>query len=545
MHFGMGYRISASALLLAGGSAAAAQDAPAPVSAPADSASAEGAQRPIDIFNYRIDGNTVLSRMDVEKAVLPFLGPKRSPADVESARAALVKAYRDKGYETVDVEIPEQDVRGGVVRLTVVELRVGRLRVMDAKYTSPGVVKAKAPSIAEGIVPNYTAIYRDIAGLNKSADRTITPALRAGETPGTVDIDLQVEDKLPLHASIEVNDRTSSRTERLRASASVSYANLFQRDHSLSLQGQFTPQDPKQSWVVSGSYVAPIGGTPFTLVAYGVHSDSDVAAIGGIGVLGKGDIVGLRGIYNFSGNDHLFHTLTLGIDYKSFTEDLILGADTAATPISYVPLTLQYALARRGAKSDLDISVGLNLGIRGLDADEEEFRRKRYAASASWSSIRADLSYLYRFPHDIRVGVKFGAQYTRQPLISNEQFSAGGLDSVRGYYESQALGDSGYFSQLDVEAPSLHKWFGKSVQEFRFFSFIDSARLWIRDPLADINGKVDDGATLASAGLGLRVRALDRINASLLLSAPLADEETALVDLGDHLRGQFRIWAEF
>ena len=83
-----------------------------------------------------------------------------------------------------------------------------------------------------------------------------------------------------------------------------------------------------------------------------------------------------------------------------------------------------------------------------------------------------------------------------------------------------------------------------SVKE-KFFSFIDSARLWIRDPLADINGKVDDGATLASAGLGLRVRALDRINASLLLSAPLADEETALVDFGDHLRGQFRIWAEF
>lgn len=549
MHIGL-YIGASTILLTTAGAAAAQQQAPVTKMVPSPPADAEtaanaAARRPVDIMNYRIDGNTVLSRIDVEKAVLPFLGPGRNASDVESARLALVKAYRDKGYETVDVEIPEQDVRGGIVRLNVVELKVGRLRVTDARYSSPDAIRAKAPSIAEGTVPNYTAIYRDVTALNKSANRTVTPALRAGDTPGTVDIDLQIEDKLPLHASFEINDRTSSRTERLRASASVSYANLFQMDHSISLQGQFAPQDPGQSWVVSGSYVAPIAGTPFTLVGYGVHSDSDVAAIGGIGVLGSGNIVGLRGIYNFSSSDRLFHTLTLGIDYKSFKEDLILGSDTAATPIDYIPLTLQYALARRDERSDLDISVALNLGIRGLDADEQEFRQKRFAASASWAYVRGDFSYLYRVPGDIRVGVKFGAQFSRQPLISNEQFSAGGLDSVRGYYESQTLGDSGYFSQLDVESPSLHKPFGKLMNELRAFLFLDSARLTIRDPLADINGNIDDGATLASVGLGLRIKALNTLNSSLILSAPLIDPETTLIDFGDSLRGQFRVWAEF
>ncbi len=537
------YRIGMAVTLLAGASVAAAQDAPAgdaPIATTGDAA-----QRKIDILRYRIDGNTVLARIDVEKAVLPYLGPKRSPADVESARTALVKAYRDKGYETVDVEIPEQDVRGGIVRLNVVELRVGRLRVTDARHISPGAIKARAPSIAEGSVPNYPAIYRDVAALNKSADRTITPALRAGDTPGTVDIDLQVEDKLPLHATFELNDRTSSRTERLRASASVSYSNLFQMDHSISIQGQFAPQKPKQSWVVSGSYAAPIAGSPFTIVGYAVHSDSDVAAIGGIGVLGSGDILGLRGIYNFSSSEHVFHTLTLGADYKSFREDLILGSDTAATPIDYIPLTAQYALARRGAKSDLDLSVALNFGIRGLDANEEEFRLKRFSASASWAYLRADLAYRYRFPGDVQVGVKFGGQLSGQPLISNEQFSAGGLDSVRGYYESQALGDSGYFSQLDVESPSLHKIFGKGVNELRGFAFLDSARLWIRDPLTDLNGKVDNGESLASAGLGLRLRVLGHLNASLLMSIPLVRPESTLIDVGKRVRGQFRLWSEF
>ena len=77
------------------------------------------------------------------------------------------------------------------------------------------------------------------------------------------------------------------------------------------------------------------------------------------------------------------------------------------------------------------------------------------------------------------------------------------------------------------------------MEEFRFFTFLDSAHLTIRQPLAE------DGAALASVGLGLRVRAFARFNASLLLSAPLVGEDSTLIDFGNRLRGQFRIWAEF
>ncbi|NDF95115.1 MAG: hypothetical protein EB107_04675 [Proteobacteria bacterium] len=35
----------------------------------------------------------------------------------------------------------------------------------------------------------------------------VTPSLRPGLEPGTVDIDLTVKDKLPLHGSVELSDR--------------------------------------------------------------------------------------------------------------------------------------------------------------------------------------------------------------------------------------------------------------------------------------------------------------------------------------------------
>ena len=507
-------------------------------------AAASDAARPIDILNYRVSGNTVLTQLEIETAVYPFLGPQRQTSDVELARAALEKAYRDRGFETVGVDISEQDVRGGIVLLDVAELVVGRLRVTGSRFSSLGKIKAQAPSLVEGQVPNYAAVSKDVQALNKSADRSVTPTLRAGETPGTVDVDLQVEDRLPLHASLEINDRSSGRTERLRVAASVNYANLWQLGHSLSLQGQFAPEDPSQTWVISGSYAAPIGASPFAVVAYAVHSDSDIAALGGINVLGSGDIVGLRGIYSFA-QGPVRHSLTVGADYKSFKEDLVLGPQFGRTPIDYIPLTLQYGLARHGEKTDLDITAAFVFGLRGLDANEREFRLKRYQASASWAYLKVDASYSRRLPADIRAGLRVSGQLAGQPLISNEEVVLGGLDSIRGYYESQELGDDGISGQLDIESPSLAKFVGAKLNDWRFFVFGDAGYLRIHEPLGDTDGVVKDSAFLASVGVGMKLRAFDHLNVSALLARPLRHRDETITDIGDDLRGQIRAWVEF
>src|SRR5215469_7160623 len=69
----------------------------------------------IYIQEYRVEGTHKLSELEVEEAVYPYLGPGRTTEDVEHARAALEKAYQDKGYQTVSVQIPPQQVRNGVV----------------------------------------------------------------------------------------------------------------------------------------------------------------------------------------------------------------------------------------------------------------------------------------------------------------------------------------------------------------------------------------------------------------------------------------------
>lgn len=530
--------VSALALSIVFAPALHAQEADA-----AAETAAPDAERRVDILNYQVEGNSVLTRKEIEQAVMPYLGPQRRLADVDQARTALMEAYHAKGFETVNVIIPAQEVENGNIRLKVVEMRVGRLRVDGATYYSPDDIRQRMPSLKEGEVPNYNDLSRDLDAINMSQDRVIAPSLQAGLEPGTVDIDLLVEDKLPLHGTLELNDRASSRGERLKLSGSLTYTNLFQLDHSLSLQGQMSPQDPGEAWAVSASYAAPIPNTPLTLVAYGYHNDSDVSALNGINVLGKGDVVGMRAIYTSVAGDPLSpttHEFTAGFDYKNFKEHLISEENGPAyTPIDYVPLMVRYALKRRTQSFDFDFGIGAAFGLRGLAADDAEFGVKRYNANANWSALRGDASYTRRLSGGWLLGGSIQWQYAGEPLVSNEQFALGGYDSVRGYHESFELGDDGISGQIQADTPSLLS--SSFVKQLRLFSFVDGGYARIYDPLS----VEDEHMSLLSIGGGIRVQLDHGLNGVVSLSRPLVNEESTLSDFGDGFRIQFRVWEQF
>jgi hemolysin activation/secretion protein len=47
--------------------------------------------------------------IDIERAVTPYLGEAKSIKDVEAARQSLEKLYHQHGYQTVLVNIPQQE----------------------------------------------------------------------------------------------------------------------------------------------------------------------------------------------------------------------------------------------------------------------------------------------------------------------------------------------------------------------------------------------------------------------------------------------------
>jgi hemolysin activation/secretion protein len=454
-----------------------------------------------NIFEFVVEGNTVLPATEVEQAIYPFLGEDKTVEDVEKARVALEKTFNKAGYLTVFVNIPEQSVTEGLVKLEVLEGKVERLKVLGAKHNSLGRIKSKVSEFAEGKVPFFPKVQKQIASVNTGQDRVVAPVLRPGKTPGMVEVDLKVDDKLPLHANIEYNDRYSPNTTKTRLNGNLRYDNLWQRDHSLSVGFQVTPEDTKQTKVFSGTYVMPMDGDYLAL--YGVVSDSDISAVGSINVIGNGNIIGLRYIHALPILENYNHNLTVGVDYKDFKEATqVLGADGFNTPIRYMPFLIGYGSTYNTPSSTSKLDLNFNFSVRGLVNDVKEFADKRFLATPNYAFLRGELEHTYRFNQWELYG-SLGGQATGYSLISNEQYGVGGLDTVRGYMESNALGDQGANATVEIRTPSLAKYMPSMVQQMQLLAFYDYGYAKVRDTLPLQLEKF----YLASTGFGLNLKA--------------------------------------
>src|SRR5689334_22550436 len=139
------------------------------------------------ILEYQVEGNTRLRPIDIERAVTPYLGENKTLKDVEAARGELERVYRDHGYKTVQVNIPPQKVGDGVVRLSVLEGRVGKLKIAGSKYHSLAVIRDKAAELNPDKVPDFNEVQKELGQLNRSPDMQVQPLLRASDTPGRFD----------------------------------------------------------------------------------------------------------------------------------------------------------------------------------------------------------------------------------------------------------------------------------------------------------------------------------------------------------------------
>ncbi len=478
-----------------------------------------------DVMEYDVAGNTVLTQLAIEQAVYPYLGPGKTIADVDQARAALEKAYHKAGYNTVYVDIPEQSVSDGVVVLKVTEGRVEKVRVNGSRYYSQGRILAQIPEFAPGRVPYFPAVQQELAAVNRAPGRQVLPVLKPGATPGTLDVNLDVNDQSPLHGSLELNNYYSPNTRPLRLSGSLEYDNLWQREHHLGLQFQTSPQDTSQVRTYSLSYVIPFAQGRDNLALYYLRSNSNVGALGGITVLGRGDIFGARYLMPLPPKGSYTHMLSLGADYKRFTQNIVLpGAPAVDTPITYLPLSLQYSGAYQDGGGSTQFGLGLGFAIRGgVDKNVDcygqtvnQFECNRYGAKSNYMVLKPSLTRMQKLPDGFTLKAGIDGQIASGPLVSNEQFSAGGAGSVRGYLVSEALGDDGVHGVLEFSSPSLA---GKATRldSLILLAFLEGAHVRLRQPLAS----QQPDTSLASTGLGLRLAALKGMDLGADVAWPL------------------------
>jgi len=487
---------------------ATAQDAAKGVPTPAPST--------YQINEYLVRGNTLLGAVDIEKTVEPFLGPGRSMTDVHAARDALQKLYQSAGYQSVVVEIPPQQVKGGVVLLKVSENEIGHVRVVGAKYHSPQAIRDAVPSLAEGTVPNFTNVQQQLTDLNRQPGRQVVPVLSPGSLPQTMDVTLKVDDSNPLHGSVEVDNDHSADTPDLRTIANIRYDNLWQLGHTISASYIVAPQDRSATEVYALSYLAPLS-SDWSLLGSGYKSNSNANTLGGTTVLGKGEAFSLQATLQLSALGQYTQSVSFGVSRKHFDQNITLGGETEKAPLTYVPLTLAYTGQHVGEKSTTGFTLAGNFGLRGAGSENSAFDNQRFNARDNFAYLHADFNYSRLFTGNYSLVTRFSGQVADAPLVSSEQFAAGGETTVRGYLSAEETADTGGVGSIELRSPSINAWLGSFANDWRFHAFFDGAHLQLIDPLPGQRGRF----TLLSTGVGTRFTVFHYLDGQVEYAYPL------------------------
>lgn len=498
--------------------------------------------RHFNIDEFEVRGNTLLDQTAIERAVYPFMGEAKTADDVYAARDALLARYRDAGYPAVSIDVPaEQNPASGIIRLVISESKVDDVTVTGARFFSPRDIRQELPALQTGAPMNAPLVRAEVNRLNRAnPDLNVTPVLRGGATPGSVEVELKVKDELPAHASMELNNRYTAETTHQRGVLSLSYGNLWQMNHRASLTYQFSPENMDEVQVLVGSYLMPIGEGADKLAFYAVDSESSSRPAGVLSVLGKGTVIGSRWVHPIEPMPGYLHSLSLGFDYKDFSDAINLDSSTGIeTPIDYVNWLLEYSGTKTGATAEGEMqpayetsfTISANMGVRDLGNDVDEFQSKADGAKPDYFYLRENVEHTQRLPWELSAHARLEAQQTGRTLISNEQYSVGGVDTVRGYEESAISGDSGQSLQLELRSMPLlqGQWL---INELSLYSFRDWGRTRLSTRLPTVGQAREE--RLASYGLGVRMDGFD----CLSMEAAWA---YALLDGGHVSRGDDRI----
>lgn len=502
---------------------------PAAVGAQVRSAQADS----VRIIGWAVSGNTLLTNAAVQTA----LGAPPNSAqlsDFEAAAQRLQRAYREAGYGAVVVGVPPQTVSDGRVRLEVVEGHLAQTLVTGNKAFSRENVLRSLPALRTGETPRLDRLDRELLMANDNPAKSARVVFQPGAQRGDVEALVVVDEQPPRRWQVTLDNTGTPGTGRLRSSVFYQDANVGDSDTVVGLRVGTSPTHPSQVAVLSGTVRVPLYPQGMSLegslVASSTRAATNATPAGELRFKGKGYSAGARAVWSLPslgvGKSQAF----AGVDVRTYRNDCSLGdfgsegCGPAAVSVNVVPLAVGWSW-QLPARASVSVQAIGNLPI-GEAGNDDRFAASRPGASSRYRLLRLSAQGSEPISATRQFSWRTDAQYSRKPLVSAEQFGAGGAATVRGYDERALSGDSGLISSLEWrEAPE-----GIGLPEGTVLSlFSDAARLWNRGGAPCAAGRTS--CSLWSVGAGASVR----YGSSILLHVDLAraGRSAATTNAGD------------
>ncbi|WP_338849729.1 ShlB/FhaC/HecB family hemolysin secretion/activation protein [Massilia sp. W12] len=466
-----------------------------------------------DISSFAVSGNTLLPEDVVQAAVAPYTGRSRDFGDVQRALEALEKIYHQRGFNTVQVELPEQELNQGVVKLRVVQMRIGKVTVDGNSVFATENIRRSVPGLKEGETPNIKQVSASLRMANENPAKKVTLQLESGDKDEEVNALLKVADERPWKLGASLANTGSKSSGKTHLGLTMQHANLWGLDHVGSLQYTTTTEHPSRVGVYGLGYHIPLYNLGDSLDIFASYSDVDSGLIafgtnvagsptGMLAVSGKGRVFGLRYNQSLARRGDWEPRLSYGLDYKAFINNVSLGEYQLGEDVTIHPLSISLSANRTLSSGELSLGATLLKNIPGgKNGRDSDLQAVRAGANPRFTILRLNANYSRSLAKDWQFRFSANAQYTRDVLIPGEQFGAGGATSVRGFAERELSNDYGMQVNTEVYSPNICTSAGGAAMQCRLVFFHDLAYLARNQTQPGEQGH----ATISSLGLGWRV----------------------------------------
>ncbi len=456
-----------------------------------------------DIVRFDIRGNTLLPAAEIEALVTRFTGKQKDFGDVQHALEALERAYRDRGYGVVQVLLPEQDITKGVVQFRIIQPVIRNVAIEDNEHFTRENVRRSLPTIREGETPNSRDIARNLQVTAEHPTKRTSVLLRATGRDDQVDVNIKVADEKPWRAFVTLDNTGTAETGYWRSGFGYQHSNLFDRDHTLTAQYITSPTHVSKVSIYGLGYRIPFYAQRSSLDLIAGYSDVNSGTVQGLfDVAGSGTILGARWNYYLPRWGDVQQKIAFGLDYRAFRNEVVASGIGLVPDITIHPVSVTYSGTLRAASTETSFFAAISTNIPGgNDGRSADFERSRTGAAENYTILRYGANHVRALHNDWQLRGALNAQYTRDSLVSGEQFGVGGPDSVRGYLVREVSNDRGFSANLEIYTPDWGRELVNADTRMRFIAFYDYGSLGRNNALP---GELQN-ETLASAGIGVRM----------------------------------------
>ena len=493
----------------------------------------KGAPLPLSAFvrEIRISGSTVFTPEQLAQVTAPYTNRKLTSEDLEALRVALTKFYIDHGYVTSGAIIPDQAVTEGVIRLQVIEGRLGHIEVEGNYWFRPKYLEERI-ALGAGPPVNINALQERLLLLQETPGITrLNAELRPGVARGQSVLNVKVAEANPIKAWLEFNNYLSPSVGAERGLVTVQDQNLTGHGDLMSVQyGKSSGVDPQ----LTARYILPVTPRNTTVMVEYRKNNFEVVEepFQSLNIRSESEILG------FTLRHPLYKSLSqefaLALTGEYLTNKLFLlgeptdlftpGSRGGRSTVSALRFSQEWV-----HRSPVEVfaafsrfSIGLDvLGASGKDTtvpDSADSRFVSWLAQAQWAR-RFD-------PWRLQLIAHLDVQLANAHLFPLEQFAVGGRYSVRGYRENTLVRDNAEIAGLEARYAVWRSAAGEDVVQAA--AFADFGRG------TNTNAATAAPDTLGSLGLGIIWNMFRGSRFEIYWGIPLNHIKTADGNLQDH-----------